>query len=51
MFICDKCEGSNVQMQMWVRINTNEVIDDANDELNWCEDCEEHVTLTEVEAK
>ena len=50
MFICDNCGSSNVQMQMWVYPNTNEIVDDVSESLkdNWCDDCEDNVTLTTV---
>lgn len=53
MFICSECGSKNVQMQMWVDPNTREVFDDVSSDLkaNWCDDCEENVTLEAVPDK
>jgi hypothetical protein len=50
MFICDTCGSKNVQMQMWVDPNTREIFDEISSDLkdNWCDDCEENVTLETV---
>ena len=46
VYACEVCKGFNVQHSMWVRLNTNEVQDEAGtwnyDGNTWCEDCGEH---------
>lgn len=46
MVRCKKCNGTNVQVATWVRVNTGEVIDDFGSpdcyDTTWCEDCEDH---------
>jgi len=52
---CTECGGSNVQIAMWVRPNTGEILDMPSSDydcarlagLAYCDDCEEHTTLTD----
>lgn len=37
---CPVCKSHRVQAQMWVRVNTEEVIDDT-ERYYWCDACEE----------
>lgn len=47
VLVCKGCGGHNVQLVVWYRPNTQEVLDDFgswnNHETKWCEDCEDHV--------
>lgn len=51
---CTVCKGTNVQRVMWVRVNTDEPIDDYWDSApnhlpdTYCEDCGEHQLLETV---
>ena len=49
--VCGECGGQNVQHAMWVRVNTDEVVDSFGtwnfDGSAWCEDCETHVLLAD----
>ncbi|MBM11781.1 MAG: hypothetical protein CL759_06870 [Chloroflexi bacterium] len=53
---CKECQGTNVQRAMWVRVNTDETLDQVFDDSysasgaasfagTWCEDCEAHTEL------
>ncbi len=52
---CSRCGGTNVQIAMWVRTNTEEVLDDFGSfdetDTKWCEDCEAHVLLFSKDMK
>lgn len=48
-FVCSECGGANLQVRAWVDINTNEYVSDCDDDEVWCEDCEDFVTVKEVE--
>ena len=46
--ICDACGSENVERLQWVRVNTSELSvhsDDNNSDLQWCCDCEKHVSF------
>ncbi len=46
---CRACGGTNVQHAVWVRLNTNEVLEAFGSwcygDNSWCEDCETHVQI------
>jgi|TARA_R110002110_G_scaffold1445_3_gene6173 hypothetical protein len=44
MYRCQECNGTNVNIAVWVNPNTDERLDDAALD-PWCEDCEEHAKL------
>ena len=42
-YVCTDCGNANIQIRMWVNINTNEIIDDVDDKNEcWCNQCENH---------
>ena len=49
---CSECGSLNVEVKVWMRVNTKEV-DDSVENLTeqeiWCPDCEAHVELEKVE--
>jgi len=51
--VCSNCGSDQVQMVVWYRPNTKEVVDeygDPEDEGNcWCDVCEEHYELISEE--
>lgn len=53
--VCLKCGSANVQVAMWVRPNTGEVIDclGSSDETDttFCEDCDDHTGVRYVEKE
>lgn len=55
MYVCKECGGKNVQHVAWVSTNTHEVRDDygtwCHGDNSWCEDCEEHTQLVELETE
>ncbi len=44
MLVCKQCGGSNVCVQAWVNINTNEYIDEFDPKSQYCDDCSESTT-------
>lgn len=47
---CAGCGGDDVHLEMWVHLNTGEVLEDATDQA-WCEHCQEHdIPLCLVDA-
>ncbi len=44
-YSCPECGSENVQIKYWVNPNTNSIIDTAEDEEGWCEQCEQHLSL------
>lgn len=46
---CSVCKGTNVQIRAWVDANTHKYDSDIPSEDAWCEDCDDHVSLEEVE--
>lgn len=46
---CGACGGTHIQIAMWVRPNTSEVLDDFGSpdqvDTTWCEDCQAHTGL------
>lgn len=53
MLRCTECKGTNVQVAMWVRPNTRQILDDFGSfdhtDTKWCDDCQDHVLLEEFE--
>lgn len=52
MYKCTKCNGTDVEEQMWVNLNTFEISDNPttdcdldNTSMHWCNDCEENVVI------
>lgn len=47
---CTKCGGTNVQVAMWVRPNTEEILEDFGSweetDTKYCEDCDDNTQLT-----
>lgn len=53
VIVCDECGGINVQSKAWVRPNqNNEFVDLMSEEVqdNYCDDCEENVTTSNLEV-
>lgn len=48
-YCCSRCGGTNIQVQAWVDANTNRYIDDIPGGKGWCEDCQLHTQIREVE--
>lgn len=42
---CNKCGGTNIQIQAWVDPNTNQYISDIEDRQCWCRDCKENTDI------
>jgi hypothetical protein len=54
ILVCPNCKSDNVQVKMWVKANTNEIVDSASisgEEDDWCEDCQSGQTLSLVTLK
>lgn len=47
---CKKCGGTNVQVAIWIRPNSGEILDDFGSpdsyDTTWCEDCDDHTGVT-----
>ena len=50
---CARCGGENVEHAMWVRLNTEEVLDVfgswCHGDNSWCDDCEDHTDISSDE--
>lgn len=47
-FCCDRCGGTNIQIQAWINANTNEYVDDISGDECWCEDCQKHTKIKTI---
>ena len=49
LLVCSKCGSTHIQTKAWVNANTNEYVDDigsdGDEDDNYCEECDENVTL------
>lgn len=46
LFACTKCGCTDIQLRMWVEVNTRQIVPDSFDDLTaprayWCEQCRE----------
>ncbi len=55
MIVCETCGSKNVQVAMWVRPNTMEIVDDFGSwkepDTKWCDKCEDHTSLKDTELE
>ena len=52
MLICMTCGSKNIQIQAWVKPNSNnEYVDDVETKECWCEDCNDHAPTKWVEVE
>jgi rubredoxin len=45
LWLCPHCGSDNVEMKVWVNVNTNELGVDCEEDEGYCNDCEEHGEL------
>lgn len=50
MYKCGLCGSTDVEIKMWVNVNTLEISGDAMEDADecWCNGCEQHSYLVEV---
>ena len=39
-YVCQECGSPEIQMQCWVMVNTDKILDDTGS-YHWCNNCEE----------
>ena len=50
MLVCKVCGSKNIQIQAWVKPNSdNEYVDDIDTKECWCENCKDHAPTNWVE--
>lgn len=48
-YCCSICGGTNIQLQAWIDPNNNnKYIQDTEDDICWCEDCQEHTKVKSI---
>ena len=46
--VCNKCGSPEIEVRMWVNVNTNEVKSSCDDSETFCNGCEEIIRLNEI---
>lgn len=45
VWVCRNCGSEEVEGTFWVKLNTQEVMDELEDDAHWCPACEDHVAV------
>lgn len=44
-YCCSVCGSTNIQLQAWIDPNNNKYIEGTEDDVCWCENCQEHTKI------
>jgi hypothetical protein len=44
MWVCDYCGSEEVEEQVWVYMNTRQIVETTGNDNFWCSNCEDEVT-------
>lgn len=45
MYVCNNCGSKNIAIKAWIDPNTDEIISDIEEDVAWCNDCEDEVRM------
>lgn len=50
MVVCVECGSKEIETQMWVKINTQEIVDENGDDCVWCPCCGENTGAVTISS-